>query len=211
MTTITPELALIDPELAAAARALLPEPGRFRPASCALPAPAESLRAPLPPLTAVPLPPLSAQPAARAQPGSAHVPRSRRVAYAASFACIATIAVGALGFTQLSGPGPAPATASTQAMVTERALRARAAQDVQAASTYTWPAVPGAEAYEVTLLRGGQPIYQATTRELALELPNDLRLHPGQYAWSVKPRLNGPLQTSDARPVIEGVFRITAS
>ncbi len=56
---------------------------------------------------------------------------------------------------------------------------------------YTWSAVPGARRYEVRILRGEQSVFEATTRRLAVELPEDLQMPAGRYTWLVTPIFEG--------------------
>lgn len=195
MHVISPELALIDPDLAAHARALLPEPGQFRPASH--PAPAVSLLRP-------------AQRRAPSPHGSQQLTSigryRRRRATVVSMACMATIAVGVLAFMQLRAQPE-----STTAIDARTALRTRAARQVQVARTYTWPLVPGAETYRIEIRRGAQSIYQATTRNPALALPAGLYLIPGRYTWTATPHFANPSRSAPDRPVVEETFQVSAT
>lgn len=197
---ISPELALVDPELAAAARALLPGPGEFRPAFRTQPA---ALRRP----AALTPPPPSAEPAVRDRPARFHPRRVRRVALVA--ACtLATVAAvgGAFEATQAGRPEAAAIQAPQQA---SRTLGAAAvARELNEARTYSWPAVPGARAYEITLLRGRKPVWTATTTAATAVLPARLRLAPGRYTWSATPTFGKPLRDAAARPVVEMTFQV---
>jgi hypothetical protein len=198
---ISPELALVDPELAAAARALLPGPGRFLPAWNARPTATGTAHA------------RSLAPIAEQLPPTTPIrPRTRHVRRAILVACVVAAAasvVGALGSapTGRHEAAPRPAVGPFP-----RALQqARATRQARAARTYTWPAVPGAQTYEIRLLRGRQPVWEAITLEPAVELPARLRLSPGRYTWSATPGFEKPLLDAAARPVVEATFQISSS
>jgi hypothetical protein len=195
MTTISPELALIDPQLAAAARALLPDPGQFRPAS--------GLRAYAGMRLPLPRKPLETPPTT----GPTH--RARHVAAVCVLAA-AAIAAGALGL-MASTWDHAAAQPSARNAAPRSLLQARAARQAHIARTYTWPAVPGAEAYQIKIMRGQRQVYEATTRKPALQLPAELHLQPGRYTWTATPLLNKSSLNPTARPVIEETFQVIPS
>jgi hypothetical protein len=185
MTSISPELALVDPELAARARALLPEPGCFVPASrgsVVFAAAAQALVAPVP-----------------------GIPKQRRLPPSLQMTCAAVAlavgAVGAFGLAQLHESRPLVRTAP---QLGRGAAHARAAEQARSARTYVWPSVPGAARYHVTLRRGRLSIYEGSTRAPRLELPHGLQLSPGRYTWTVA-------LVADAgrsRPLVEETFRV---
>jgi hypothetical protein len=192
MTTISPELALIDPQLAAAARALLPDPGQFRPASD------RQAHAGL--RITVPRKPLQTPPTT----GRTH--RAKRATAVCVLAATA-IAAGALGL-MASKWDRAAAQPSARNAPPRSLLQARAARHARIARTYTWPAVPGADSYQIKIMRGQRPVFEATTRKPALQLPAELHLHPGRYTWTATPQLNNASLSPTARPVIEETFRV---
>lgn len=192
MSAITPELALVDPQLAATARALLPDPGRFRPAS--------DLRKPVD---------MRARPARAPQQIRPTTGRARRATRSA-LVCVlgaAAIAAGALGLVSIPWNHGAARPPTFDAAPRSQ-LQARASRRAKAARRYTWPVVPGAEAYQVKLVRGRQPVYEATTRTPAFELPAGLHLVPGRYTWSATPQPNGSPVSPVARPVVEETFEV---
>jgi len=71
--------------------------------------------------------------------------------------------------------------------------------------TFAWPDIPGAEAYRITLLRGEQLVFEATSRTPVLVLPTSLTSRPGRYTLAATPQLAGST-TSTGRPVIEETF-----
>ncbi len=189
MSTISPELALVDPELAAAARVLLHEPGRFRPAwDPRAFAGAENL--------------------ASAAPSKARRPDIRGHFGRRGALAIAVIVAGVVTTVALeqSLPGRSATAPPAPAAEGRSAVAAQAAQQNVAARTYTWPAVPGAEVYEIRLVRGGQLVYQATSRAPAVLLPAGLVLRPGRYTLSATPRSDGSASDPTGRPVVEETF-----
>jgi len=189
MSTITPELALIDPELAAAARALLPEPGAFRPAWRTQPTILARLSTPAPP-------------AAGARASRRHARRSRRVVLV-----VCTLAiVAAVGGT--SGSTLVGRSEATQTAVARAVRQTDVARGAKAARTYTWPTIPGARTYEIRLVRGRTAVWSTTTTVPAAELPARLHLPPGRYTWSATPGFGKPLLDAAARPVVEMTFQV---
>jgi hypothetical protein len=184
LAPISPELALVDRDLAARARALLPEPGCFVPASRAV--------------GAAPAPAFAPHPAPSRR-SRRRLPPLRTGAWA--LAGSAAVATGALGIVRLHEGAPVPQIGrGPDAAV----LHARAARQARAAHTYVWPTVPGAVRYHVVLRRGALPVYEASTASPRIELPRGLRLTPGRYTWVVALSGGSPA----ARPLVEETFRV---
>jgi hypothetical protein len=184
LLVVSPELALVDPELAAAARAALPD----RPLSTAAAVPAAPLEPPEPSEARPAEPPRrAARPPRR---------RVRRPVLLCVFAAALVLGVahardpvqGVMAGGRLDVPGAArqpgveAAAAGVEARTPPKVL--------------IWPQVAGAAAYRVELFRGGVRIYGGTTRETRLELPFSWRyeglrreLVPGAYRWIVYPLL----------------------
>ena len=185
MTAISPELALVDPDLAAAAGALLHAPGEFRPAwrtGQSVPAvghvtvgPAEELD---------------------------RIGFSRRLRQGA----VLVGCSGALALGIVTGLRQIPLDRARDPSATMSALQTRALQQVRAAQTYEWPSVPGAQTYQVVLSRAGRIVYSGVTSEPTTALPPDLRLTPGRYMWTATPRFGRRGDTSPSRPVVEESF-----
>lgn len=192
---ISPELALVDRELAAAARMLLPDPGELERARRTPSAVTAASRA-------------DAQVAAARKPAgtpAARTPIRRSRLAAVTATGVAAITAGMLGLVPAAGHRAADATlAGTHAQAS--GLHVRAAQQARAARIYTWPAVPGAETYEFKILRGVQAVFETTTADREVELPAELHLSPGRYNWSVTPRLADQSAASATRPVVEATL-----
>ena len=217
MNQISPELALVDPELAAEARAALPEPAPIkRPPSVEQPAPVEA-------------------PAQVERPARRSRRRPRRVV-AVVGALVLAAAVAAVALTRMRDE-PQPATGSAApAQVPEKSTpvarpkpkpvpaarpkakptptRTRTPPPTPTATVlgakklappsapkplppseghrvYIWAPTDGALYYRVEFLRNGKPFHAAETAGPSLRLPATLRLPPGTYRWSVRPATVG--------------------
>ncbi len=183
---ISPELALVDPELARAARALLPDV----------------------PLVAA----HAAVPAAiveRLDTGLAPLPRGRlgrllSVAGLIALGTLLTLGVGAAPTRQQaqSVAGAARAAATPTATPTPTPVEKAAKPATPAAlhapalagQTFVWVAAPGASGYEFQLFRSGERIFRTRVVKPRLVLPGRWRqdgrpysLVPGDYRWYVWP------------------------
>ena len=55
-------------------------------------------------------------------------------------------------------------------------------------------------------MRDEQSVFEATTRRLAVELPEDLQMPAGRYTWLVTPVFGDG--SSSARPTVEATFLV---
>jgi hypothetical protein len=206
LLVISPELALVDPELAAAARAALPD----RPPSTFAAVRAAPLEPPEPNLAR------PAQPPRR----SARPPRSRvrRPIILCAFAAALVLGVA-------HARDPVQGVMAAERLAVPEAARhpglEASAAGVEARTppkVLIWPQVEGAAAYRVELFRGGVRIYGGTTRETRLELPYSWRyegrrreLAPGAYSWLVYPLLPQGAALAQGEAVVRSEWVIPRS
>lgn len=186
---ISPELALVDPELAERARRALP--GVYVLDSFGAPpaAPAVPSLAPAPELARRVVGPFpSTRSGRQEQPAREERPGALR--YAAVAAVLALLLAALGGETYLwtasvraGGPPPLPQRAPP-----------RPAPPVPVARIFSWPPAPGAAAYRFSLLRGGTLVLSARTRAPRFALPErwsfqgrGYLLVRGAYVWTVRP------------------------
>lgn len=193
MSTITPELALVDPDLAAAARALLPEPGAFRPAWRT-----NAARRVL--VTEVSSPPVSASVSSPVT-----TPR-RRVGRRAALSVVGVAAVSGAALALTVSNVAIRGTATGVGTDAPPSSRIAATREAPAARTYHWPSVPGARGYRITITRDQRIVFESTTTKATIDLPASLEFPPGRYTWSATPQWGGSADGSPARPVIEESF-----
>lgn len=207
---LSPELALVDPELAARARAALPEP-----LVEALPAPA------------------AAVPRARAGPAPGRLARFGRAGMLALLVASLALNVDLLNDRRTAGMDAAgttqpfvPSVVATAkrtvhkgavkgAQAVKRGTRTRAAAGTTRAppravvrTALSWPKAPAAVAYDVVLWRGHTRVLDVWTARSRLELADlscaqKRKLVPGRrYLWFVYPAL-GTKASSRFGPLLE--------
>lgn len=193
---LSPELALVDADLAASARARLHDPGAFYPATSTANARARSTTpaVPLPSTSAPTLAPVEPPAAGQARVATPPAPPAwpqnvvRLGLATVGLFVAATVASGALsssgtedaGATRAS-PAPAPllgtplrsGSASTPPRAAAPAPKQPQTQRVaarQPARTFAWAPVQGARAYEVQIFRGARLVLLSRTRQPRLTL-----------------------------------------
>lgn len=227
---LSPELVLVDPELAARARAALPHAGA--PADVR---PRRATRRYAEPRSSPARPP---------EVVGVGTPRRRMgkpLAFVAGLA-VAGVAVGvwARGAEESSNAPAAPVT--TPAMsgrgearppgatpnrpppqtarnrpATRSSPRRPPADRTSAVRTFAWAGVRGANHYRVEFFRHGSKILDARTRTSRLVLPTRWRyagrritLSPGRYRWRVHPAFGAPSRVRYGKPVVSAELEISA-
>jgi hypothetical protein len=221
---ISPELVLVDPELAAGARAALPDHPWPAPVPIE-PRPRRGRRRGIPfagilgPLSIIAAFVLLIQ-------GLSLVPRSDRPTFAARTPAAAepltTAQPAAPRRTQppaarkpavkktepKHGPRarPNPKPAAPPKSETRRSTRTKRRKQPKftPARTFSWPPQAGAAFYQVTFLRNGRAFYRTRTRAPQVMLPGRVRFTPGRYRWTVRPALAGVL----AAPIVDSTFEV---
>lgn len=208
---VSPELVLVDPELAGRARALLPEPRPF---------------APPPRVDAVPEPVVAEQVAPQVEPapepeppGVARPRRKRRVAaYALALVLLAAAAAAVVVYAVLlGGSSSGHDNAAPSAVNTPRANpppsepqpSAKPPAPAAASRAFVWAPVRGARWYLVQFYRGSTEVFRARPTEARIVVPahwsyngHRLSLQPGRYRWSVRPRLGGAAGQHYGKPIV---------
>jgi len=188
VTTITPELALVDPELADRARPCLHEPGRF-----------------LPDIAQGTATSASAAPSGDARPAPTEVRNRLRTVRPLGVLLAALVAVslattgGAPSWRDAAGqPAPPVVAVGGDSSVVDLPVRPRG---------YRWPRVPGAVSYRVELSAKGRVLLVTTTKTPTFPFPSTLRLDPGRYTLSATP-VRDQADPRTARPVVETSFDV---
>jgi hypothetical protein len=218
---VSPELVLVDPELASEARARLSD----RPWEDFLPAPP-------PPEPAVVL---VEEPGAEAEPAAAPAPyRRRSVTVTIRVPIVATLwAVGllavltTLAFGLVPGGGQGPSLASTTQAAGPPASTAptstlrtpptsvhpvsppSAAPSFRPARTFAWSSDPDATYYSVVFTRNGKRFFTATPERPRVVLPAKLKFGPGSYAWIVRPGFGARSAKRLGKPLVQSRFTVS--
>lgn len=224
---LSPELVLVDPDLAPHARAQLHDPGCFRPRGAESPRPLVTVARP------AELAGASEQPSFEAfaqppGPGITEPPMRARIVFGGWLVAFAAgLLVGGLALTLVGrGPGPAPATEQQTAALPEPAGQPQetpARPTAPAPSpakptrkTLAWAPAAGAASYETALYRGSIQVFSARTTEPRVTISSPWRyagrlhrLEAGAYRWYV---WTVSADGNKARlPVVQAVVAVGAS
>ncbi len=206
---ISPELVLVDPDLAAGARAALPD--RPWPASVRIepPTPTPDRRIPVAEILSilslaalvgilgVSLLPARDQPTFAAE-GQRIQPAAPSPTTGASTQ--PTTPQGTNSSTKRTGGAPRkPAVKPSGARKLPRFKPTR---------TFAWVSQVRTAYYQVAFFRNGRRFYQTRTRSARVALPRRVRFTPGDYRWSVRPAFRVKNGTRLADPIVDSTFRI---
>ena len=182
---ITPELALIDPELAAAARAALPDPGAFHLHASRSTGPLRT--APVTSPADTPSRPL----ALYRRPGLVLV------------GLLAAAMVYALPFDVSEGNDEPNRQAAPAPHDSVSAGRAR-----PSGTTFAWSRIQNAQSYRLDVRRAAEVVYTTQTKATKAALPSNPRLPRGTYSWRVAPIYELSPAGDIGPPIVEGTFAI---
>jgi hypothetical protein len=182
---ISPELALVDPELAAQARTSLPEPAPFAPAE-------------------------RSEPPERPEAERRGRSRRRKVVVAVVAILVLGAAAAAVIQWERNDAGP-PAQAGVLGATKTLAAPPKALPTPpgQAPRVYVWAPAEGAAFYHVTFVRNGRTFHSEDTPTPWLKLSAGLRFPPGTYRWSVQPAIAGDAGIALEDAVLVRTFRVT--
>lgn len=172
MDVTSPELALVDPELAAAARRLLRRPG-----DCLAPRPRAGPVAAQPPV-----------PAARRRPSV--------LAVLATLVVAVIVGSPAVDLIPRSSAGPSFSEPSPTVVDPAREQPSADSPRIAGATELRWPSVAGADFYDVVVWRDGERVLDVWPRTNSLVVPaggalETRTLAPGRYLWFVYAGFDG--------------------
>ena len=206
---ISPELVLVDPDLAAGARAALPD--RPWPASVRIepPTPTPDRRIPVAEILSilslaalvgilgVSLLPARDQPTLAAE-GQRIQPAAPSPTTGASTR--PATPQGTNSSTKRTGGAPRkPAVKPSSARKPAR---------FQPARTFAWASQARAAYYQVAFFRNGRRFYQRRTSSPRVILPRRVQFTPGDYRWTVRPAVRVQNGMRLAAPIVDSKFRI---
>ena len=220
---ISPELVLVDPDLAAGARAALPdspwpapvrieprEPTRHRRIPVAATFSFLSFAA-LVGILGVSLLPARDQPTFAAE-GQRTLPGAPSATTGVSRHRAAPSPT-----TELSPQPAAPQSKNPSTQRTGGARRSPVRKPVPSGKrtlprfrptrTFAWVSQAGAAYYQVAFFRNGRRFYQRRTRSARVTVPRRVRFAPGEYRWTVRPAFRVQDGVRLADPIVDSTFR----
>jgi hypothetical protein len=98
------------------------------------------------------------------------------------------------------------ATHATRATRTSRTTKRATTTGFVPARVFAWPALAGADRYEIRFYRGPRLILRERAQRPRFALPQALHLRPGRYRWIVLPHVRGALGSAvvDSRFSVSG-------
>jgi hypothetical protein len=72
------------------------------------------------------------------------------------------------------------------------------------ARTFSWPPQARAASYQFTFFRNGKAFYRTRARAPRVELPSRVRFTPGSYRWTVRPVIAGAV----GNPIVDSTFEV---
>jgi hypothetical protein len=225
---ISPELVLVDPELARSAREALPDrpweavapPPRWVPPPAPVVAPAKAPVAEAP----VALPGRERALLWSRRAATAAVSLAALAAFVAASAgaftdpddrpYLAPLEVEAVKPTETVAPtapprtSPAAAPARPSRTTAEGRPPSGTAPRFGKGRTFAWPRYTGATYYHVILRRGDMVVYEARPARPGILLPARLRLRPGKYVWVVRAGFGVRSERRLGPPFLRSSFRV---
>jgi hypothetical protein len=222
---ISPELVSVDPELAATARAALPEepwqmfipapepaaePAPLPVATEPLVAPRRSLRG-----TGIALAFVAAAMAgivvgstdvfkrANDRPSFAAEPPTAAPSVAATTGVTTTVAPPTVTATPTPTPAPAPTTPTRRPAPTT--TKSTAKGTFVPSRIFAWAPVAGADHYRVRFYRDGDVVLEGRPKQARFVLPPRFRFSPGTYRWTVEPRQG----EAYGAPLVDSRFKVS--
>jgi hypothetical protein len=108
--------------------------------------------------------------------------------------------------TRTARPQPQPSSQPKRAAPARRPVRQAG---FRPARIFSWPPHAGASYYQVTFARNGKPFYRTQTNNARLQLPQGVRFTAGRYRWTVRPAIASDLGIQLARPIVDSTFEVS--
>lgn len=100
---------------------------------------------------------------------------------------------------------PEPATTALPTPNRPPPARVPVGQGFRPARIFSWPPHASATSYQVVFLRNGRPFYRTRTGTARLQLPQRVRFTTGRYRWTVRPAIGDRLEG----PIVDSTFQVS--